>query len=258
MIHLASLVHDDIIDNSSYRRGIQTVNNKWENKTGVLIGDHLFARAFTILTPYEPLGILSVFTRAISKMCQGELIQLHNNHNINITADTYFKIIEYKTASLLAACCEAGSLIAKAPLSHVRSLKSFGLHLGISYQIIDDIIDYIADASSNDEEKPRGKDIKEGTVTLPLIYLLQDNPDAFNIKELWDGEVTKKDINTLIKTLNKYSCIDKAIQKAESEITKAQNSISKLPDTQEKELLMEISRKVTKQLEKYRQPLASK
>ncbi|OWZ83581.1 polyprenyl synthetase family protein [Natranaerobius trueperi] len=248
MIHIASLVHDDIIDNSEIRRGLPTINSNWGNKIGILIGDNLFADAFTLLTPYEKKEILFTFTQAISKMCQGEIIQLKHAFNPQKSLDTYFKIIEYKTASLLAACCKSGGLISNAPDYQINSLYLFGIHLGRAYQIIDDLLDYLA---NDKDEKPRGKDLSEGNITLPAIYTLQEKQDlGYEFKNYWNNR-DKECYMSILEQITYSNSIKKTLNTAKNEVLYAQQAIKQLPHNKYQDSLFEISNKILKQVNKY-------
>lgn len=168
LIHTASLLHDDIVDAADFRRGQPSVNSRWGNPSSVLAGDFLFAKAFTILSRYP--GPLEVMTAAIASMSEGELVQLSAHFDPDLSPETYIETIAGKTASLLAASCQCGGMISTMPAAQVNALSTFGLHLGIAYQIIDDIGDYVlADSQSG---KQKGIDIQNGIITLPIMYVL--------------------------------------------------------------------------------------
>jgi len=173
LIHSASLVHDDIVDNSSLRRGQPSTNKRWGNPSAVLVGDFLFARAYAILSNYP--AVLGVMTEAIASMCLGELRQMYCHFDPETTPEEYVLTIVSKTASLITASCESGALISSMPAAEVKILIRFALHTGIAYQIADDISDYVLEAV--EAGKPQGSDIRNGVVTLPLMYLLV-NPDT--------------------------------------------------------------------------------
>ncbi|ACB84837.1 polyprenyl synthetase family protein [Natranaerobius thermophilus] len=230
LIHLASLVHDDIIDNSDYRRGKQTVNYYWGNKSAVLVGDYLFSKAFSILAMIDSPKIMALFTDAISKMCQGELIQLNNAFKSGISREIYFKVIEYKTAALLAACCESGAILSSGNGKSCKSaaaLKNYGLHLGRAYQIIDDVMDYTVPMGSS--EKPRGKDLTEGIITLPVILLMEKNElTGQELEEFWQAGPTPNQFSLLVRDLNNNRCITEALRIAEHELNLANQYLTQI------------------------------
>lgn len=171
MIHVASLIHDDIIDEARARRGRPAVNRRFGNHTAVLAGDFLFAAAFGLLSPHAHSGVVTLFTDAIAQMCQGEMMQKDQAYDPNVTEPQYTARVRGKTAALLAACCESGARLAGADEPACEALRGFGLNLGLAFQIIDDILDF-----EGDEErmgKPAGTDLLQGNLTLPVIRLLE-------------------------------------------------------------------------------------
>lgn len=180
LIHSASLLHDDVVDKSPLRRGQASANGRWGNPTAVLAGDYLFARAYGILSRYPK--ILAIITEAISTMCLGELRQLYTHFDPNTSPEDYISTVIGKTASLLVASCHCGAALTPMPTAEIDLMKKFGLHLGIAYQILDDIADYVWDADRTG--KPGGCDIRNGVVTLPLMYLLVNPKTAPRISDL--------------------------------------------------------------------------
>lgn len=168
LIHSASLLHDDVVDNSNLRRGQPSTNQRWGNSTAVLAGDFLFARAYGTLSRYP--DILAIVSRAISTMCLGELNQLYTHFDEDTTPEEYVDTIISKTASLIVASCECGAALSPMPEEEKAIISRFALHLGIAFQVIDDLADYVL--PENISGKPRGSDIRNGIVTLPLLYLL--------------------------------------------------------------------------------------
>ncbi len=246
LIHLASLVHDDIIDNASNRRGIPTLNFKFGNKASVLIGDFLFSKAFLILAPHVDQGAFTPFLNAIDCMCRGELKQLENVYNPDLSLLSYLDIIELKTASLIAACTEACAHMAGLPSTQVENLKKFGLHMGKTYQIVDDIMDYIGVFS--EKSKTRGNDIREGIVTLPLIYFFSEpqfQEFRSEIIHLWESPISQEQVKTLTNRLIESGSIEKAIGKAKEESMAATSYIKDFPESEAKTHLVELLNKIT-------------
>ncbi len=180
LIHTASLIHDDIIDEASERRGSESINSRWGNREAVLTGDHLFALAFNLLTEHSQYDLLRPMTLAISKMCQGEIGQLNSNGTVD--EQKYFSQIRKKTASLLAAACYAGGEVSSMPAEYLYRMREFGLCLGYGYQIVDDLFDLFSTPESIG--KPVGSDLQQGLLTLPLIYLLQDRNYGSQTRQL--------------------------------------------------------------------------
>ncbi|MGI6648887.1 MAG: polyprenyl synthetase family protein [Bacillota bacterium] len=186
MIHMASLVHDDIIDQATTRRGTETINQKWGNLTAVLAGDYLFSSAFNLLTARQNYPVLLSVTNAIRLMCEGEINQAAQTYNYRQTEENYLDNIYKKTACLFAASCQAGAITALLPAEHVRLINHFGLYLGYAYQILDDILDLIGDP--NELGKPVGSDLARGILTLPILRLLQDEQQGAWLKPILDRQ----------------------------------------------------------------------
>lgn len=174
MLHTATLVHDDIIDNADLRRGRSSINSRFGNQTAVLMGDWLYMSAFETSLKERSLEILDILTELTRKMTEGELIQLTAIGRLDITEGEYFDILERKTAYLFSACCEIGAILGGADTTQQAALKDYGLHLGIAFQLVDDILDVTQDTSILGKEA--GSDLLEGKLTLPLIYLVEKEP----------------------------------------------------------------------------------
>jgi octaprenyl-diphosphate synthase len=176
MLHTATLVHDDIIDNAGLRRNRTSINARFGNQTAVLMGDWLYMSAFEASLKQRSLEILDILTRLTRNMTEGELIQLTMIGKADISEDEYFDIVRRKTAYLFAACCEIGAILARADLKTQTGLSDFGLNLGIAFQLADDLLDFTADESAIG--KAAGADLLEGKVTLPLILLQKRDPEV--------------------------------------------------------------------------------
>jgi len=170
LLHTASLVHDDVVDDANERRGAFSVYALWKSKTAVLFGDYLLARGLMISVEHKAYDLLRIVSIAVKEMCEGELLQLQHSRKQDITQEAYFKIIYKKTAALIAACTEAGAQSAGATSEQVEQMRQFGIHLGMIFQIKDDLFDYQPHGITG---KPSGNDVKEKKFTLPLIYALQ-------------------------------------------------------------------------------------
>ena len=166
-IHTATLLHDDVVDESSTRRGEKTANILWDNKSSILVGDFLFSRAFQLMVATKSLSILEVLSNAAAIIAESEVLQLTNIKNINIGLKTYFKIIEGKTAELFSAACKSGAIISTNDSDEITALEKFGKELGISYQLVDDALDYQSENKNFD--KSIGDDFKDGKISYPII-----------------------------------------------------------------------------------------
>lgn len=170
LIHTATLVHDDVVDESFKRRGFFSINALWKNKIAVLVGDFLLSKSVILSTEYQDFDILSVISNTIKEMSEGELLQLEKARKLDVTEEIYYEIIRQKTATLIAACCEVGAISVGADVQTTQKMRDFGTYTGIAFQIKDDLFDYLY---KNITGKPVGIDIKEQKMTLPLIYALK-------------------------------------------------------------------------------------
>ena len=175
LLHTATLVHDDVVDDSNLRRGFFSINALWKNKIAVLVGDFLLSRGMLVGLENDEFGLLKIVSRAVREMSEGELLQLEKARRLDISEEVYFSIIRKKTASLIASCCACGAASAGANEETVAKMWKFGEDIGIAFQIKDDIFDFDKSASTG---KPSGIDIRDQKMTLPLIYLLNNSASA--------------------------------------------------------------------------------
>jgi octaprenyl-diphosphate synthase len=168
LLHTASLVHDDVVDNSYERRGFFSINALWKNKIAVLVGDFLLAKGLDLSIRNNDLGLLSIVNDAVQQMSEGELLQMEKARKLDTDENVYYEVIRRKTASLIASCCACGAASSGADAQTVEKMRLFGEHIGIAFQIKDDLFDF----GTDDVGKPLGIDIKEKKITLPLIYSL--------------------------------------------------------------------------------------
>lgn len=184
LIHAASLIHDDVIDEAVLRRRQKTINSKWGNAVSVIAGDYLLARAFDIVSKVDDPGIMTLFSRTAARMCEGELAQLSNAYNFDVSESIYLDIIKKKSAYLISDCCAVGGMLGRLDEEKIKRLASYGLYLGMAFQIVDDCLDLIG------EESQMGKsvwqDMEKGKLTLPIIFLLKNagRKNRMNIVEL--------------------------------------------------------------------------
>ena len=248
-IHAATLLHDDVIDESKQRRGRLSVNEVWGNKTSVLVGDFLFSRAFQLMTKYGNLEILKILSDTSVTISEGEILELSNDKDPTINEDIYFEVINAKTASLFSAACQVGCISAQASSKEIESIKSFGTNFGMAYQLIDDAIDY---TSTNDYlGKNIGDDFKEGKVTLPIIlgYLRSNNKE----KQFWNKTIInlkqeKGDFIKATKIILKYNCIEDTIQRAHHFANVAMDSLGIFKNNEYKKALINLIQSSLKRL----------
>lgn len=186
LLHTATLVHDDVVDDASERRGFLSINALWKNKIAVLVGDFLLSQGLLLTTSKNRIDLLHIVSKAVKSMSEGELLQMEKSRKMDITEAIYYKIIEQKTASLVAACCGTGACSVTKDQKTIETMEKVGANVGMAFQIKDDIFDY---GFSNNIGKPTGIDIKERKLTLPLIYIM--------------NKVNKKDKKLIINTIKK-------------------------------------------------------
>lgn len=215
LLHTATLVHDDVVDDANERRGFFSINALWKNKIAVLVGDFLLSRVLLMSVEREQYDLLKIVSKAVQEMSEGELLQMEKARKLDITEDLYYDIIRQKTASLISACCSSGAATTAQKSEDVEKMRMFGEHTGIAFQIKDDLFDY---GDSKDIGKPTGIDIKERKMTLPLIHALskatpkekrqvlriikKHNEDAEKVKEVVDFVIAKNGIGYAEKVMN--------------------------------------------------------
>lgn len=237
LIHTATLVHDDVVDESFKRRNFFSINALWKNKIAVLVGDYLLSKSVLLSTDHKDYDLLSVISRTIREMSEGELLQLEKARKLDITEDVYYEIIRQKTATLIAACCEVGVLSNNVDEAMAKKMQDFGTYTGMAFQIKDDLFDYL---SSNVIGKPVGIDIKEQKMTLPLIHTLKiandtDRKYYFNTIKRYNND--KKRVKELIDFVKRSGGLDYAIGVMKDFQQKAKNILSEFPDSEPKNAL---------------------
>lgn len=243
LIHTATLLHDDVVDESTTRRNQDTANELWGNAASVLVGDFLYSRAFEILVEPNSMSIMRILSKATNQIAEGEVLQLLNIRNANVSQTKYFNVIEQKTARLFEAACKIGALLSDSSEKTINSLGDFGLHLGIAFQIIDDALDY--ESNSTTMGKEVGDDLSEGKITLPMIYALEKTSGSEN-KILRDAIKTAdaSNIDKIINILCSVNAFEFTRKIAGNESQKALKSLKNIPDSEYRsalKLLCELS-----------------
>jgi octaprenyl-diphosphate synthase len=241
-IHSASLIHDDVVDGADLRRGQPAAHSLWGNQVVVLVGDFLYANALRLANLLNHQGIMDALCTATAKMSEGELVQLSKKGNPEITEDDYMKIIQGKTAILMSAACQGGAVLGGASKQQEDALASFGLKFGFAFQMVDDILDYMAEEKTLG--KSLGKDLEEGKITLPLINLLRDadTREVDQIKEIIrDENLTETDLAFIQHAMKKHNSIEKSYNRAQSLISEARAELDIFEDSYEKQSLLTIS-----------------
>ena len=237
LIHTATLVHDDVVDESFKRRNFFSINALWKNKIAVLVGDYLLSKAVLLSTDHKDFDLLAVISRTIREMAEGELLQLEKARKLDITEEVYYEIIRQKTATLIAACCEIGVLSNNADEKMAAKMKEFGTLTGMAFQIKDDLFDYL---TSNIIGKPVGIDIKEQKMTLPLIYTLRtanetDRKYYFNTIKRYNNDT--KRVKELVEFVKKSGGLDYAIGVMKDFHQKAKDILNEFPESESRQSL---------------------
>ncbi len=242
LIHAATLMHDDVIDNSKIRRGKKTLNNIWGNQSSILVGDYLLSRCFEMMVEDENLEILKLLSSTSAEISQGEVLQLQHKGEIDMLEETYLKIISAKTASLFAAATKVGSILANKENKIKEALEFYGKNLGLTFQIADDTLDYNSELKFFG--KKIGNDFYEGKVTLPIILLYQkaNNKEKFELKKLFEkDERNEEEFKKVLLMIQNYNIISSSYAKAEYFINLASNSLSIFEESKEKEILKNLT-----------------
>ncbi len=241
-IHTATLLHDDVVDESYERRGKKTANLVFGNQASVLVGDFLFSKAFQMMVESGSLDILRTLSNASAVIAQGEVLQLITTNNIDTNLDEYKDVIEAKTAALFAAACEVGPIITEQEQDKIDAMKAYGNAVGNAFQVIDDLLDYKADTQTIGKEI--GDDFKEGKMTAPVIFALKNADEeekAFWKRTVGHKEQTDADFETARSYMAKYNAFEKSHNLAKDYAQQAKAALSDLPDSQMKSLLAEIA-----------------
>lgn len=243
LIHMASLVHDDLIDGSATRRGVETLNARFGSRPSVLIGDFLFARAFQLLARHKESGVLELMTDAISAMCEGELEQAACSFSCDETEDAYLRRIIQKTAHLLAACCHAGAAIAGASPEEAANARDYGLELGIAFQLTDDALDFVADPG--ELGKPICQDLVCGVLTLPVLRLLAHEALGPRARALIESrQFEPESVSWVRNAVIECGGIDYAYEKARGCLERAAACAARLPESPSRDALAAIAEQV--------------
>lgn len=244
LLHTATLVHDDVVDEAPERRGFFSVYALWKTKASVLVGDYLLAKGLLLSLENKDFRVLELLSQAVKKMSEGELLQLEKSRSLNIKEEDYFTIIKNKTASLLASACAAGAFSATQNEEVTEQLRLFGEYTGVAFQIKDDLFDY----GSADVGKPTGNDIREKKMTLPLIYTLQHGSPALRKKLIYlikNKNKDKKSVDTVIEEVVKAGGIVYAEKAMEAYKTLALETLWQFPPSEERDALEALVRYTT-------------
>ena len=237
LLHTATIVHDDVVDDANERRGFFSVNALWKNKIAVLVGDYMLSKILLLSLEKENTELLSIVARSVKEMSEGELLQIEKSRTLDITEEEYFEVIRKKTASLISTCCEAGAISVESN-EHRENMRKFGEKVGLAFQIKDDIFDY---GSPNNIGKPTGIDIREQKLTLPLIYTMRNAPVKVQ-KELKRIIKNKNDEAKMIKRATQlvigHGGISYAFDRMNALAEEARELLKEYPDNESKLALL--------------------
>lgn len=241
-IHTATLLHDDVVDESAQRRGRPTANLLWDNKSSVLVGDYLFARSFQLMVETDSLRVLDILATAAAVIAEGEVLQLSAASNIDTTENIYLQVVRGKTAALFAAACEVGGVIASAPQVQINALRNYGDALGIAFQIVDDLLDY--GGTSAELGKNTGDDFREGKLTLPVILSIANatpSERTFWERVIGRGKQEDGDLEQAMAMMAKYDTLTATRDRAVSYTDTARDALAVLPDGELKTSLSDLT-----------------
>ena len=241
-IHTATLLHDDVVDESSQRRGRPTANLLWDNKSSVLVGDYLFARAFQLMVEPGNLRVLEILSNAAATIAEGEVLQLTAAQDLATNEGIYLQVVRRKTATLFSAATEAGGVIAGAPEAQVQALFDYGDALGIAFQIVDDLLDFQGDSQSIG--KNVGDDFRERKLTLPLIKAIAKadaDERAFWVRTIERGKQEAGDLDHAIALLHKHGALDATRAEALAWAARSKSALSTLPDSPLRQMLIDLA-----------------
>ena len=240
-IHTATLLHDDVVDSSELRRGQNTANDVWGNQASVLVGDFLYSRAFQQMVKVNNMAIMDILADTTNMIAEGEVLQLMNSHNAEISSADYYETIHRKTAILFKAACQLGAVISKSTPQTEHALADYGLNMGIAFQLIDDVLDYSGNVE--DTGKNLGDDLADGKATLPLIRALEQcsSENRAHLKNIIENGADSDSVEKVVDIISSTDAIDYSKEQARLYTTKACSVIQTLPNSQYKKSLLDLS-----------------
>lgn len=246
LIHMASLVHDDVIDDAELRRGKKTIKSKWDNRVAMYTGDYIFARAIEMTTNCEKPEVHQILSDAMVEMCIGEVEQIRDQYNWNQNLKLYLRRIKRKTAILIAVSCRLGALAVDAPREVQLSLYRYGYNVGMAFQITDDILDFIA--TEKELGKPAGSDLQQGNVTLPALFSMKNDEElrSYIINIINGDKPEKKEMEKIISSIKKAGGVDYSFEMSDRYLNKAYKELENLPDFPAKESFYQIAKYIGK------------
>ena len=241
-IHTATLLHDDVVDESQLRRGLASANAVFGNKASVLVGDFLFARSFQLMVDDGSLKVLAILSKAAATIAEGEVLQLVTQNDLSTSEARYLEVIQGKTAALFAAACQIGAVVANRPEREETALSEYGMKLGIAFQLVDDALDYVADQATLG--KTIGDDFREGKITLPVLvaYLAGDEPEkAFWQRTIETLEQTDSDLDHAMRLIVEHGAIRVTLDSAQRFVQEAKAALTVFPDSPIRRALADVA-----------------
>lgn len=240
LIHMASLLHDDVVDAANIRRGRPAAHSVWGNQIVILVGDFLYSNALRKAVSFKNQRIMEALSEATTSMTEGEILQLQKTADINITEDEYIKIISAKTGLLISAACRIGAILGIRPPAEEAALAMFGLKAGTAFQMADDILDYMAEES--ELGKKLGKDIGEGKITLPVIYLFKGAAGAEKeeIKRIIE-KPSEEGLRRVLALFRQYSVLEESLKRAQALVDEAKAELSIFPDSPDRDAMLSLA-----------------
>ncbi len=240
VIHTASLLHDDVVDGAELRRGNPSANAIWGNSAVVLAGDYLYSNALKYALTFAELGIIRAFSSAITRMTEGELMQMKKSRDVSITEEEYVRIVSAKTGALFSEACRVGAILGGVSREQEEALAGYGMNVGIAFQMMDDILDYMAD--EGELGKKLGKDLEEGKITLPIILLLRAaTPGEQEEVKSIVASLSDDGLGRISDLITRYDVIEESLGRAEAIVEEAKAGLAALPASEEQGLMMEIA-----------------
>lgn len=243
LIHMASLVHDDVIDDAELRRGQQTIKAKWDNRIAMYTGDYIFARALELMTEIENPLAHQILSETIVELSIGEIEQIKDKYNFDQNLRNYLRRIKRKTALLIAASCQLGAVVSGVPYDEHRKLYRFGYYVGMSFQITDDILDFTG--TEKELGKPAGGDLLQGNITLPVLYAMENETIRRMILNVHEG-MEQSELEAILKLIQDSGAIEKSLDVSNRYLQKALAILDELPQNKAKKSLRDIAKFIGK------------
>ena len=240
LLHTATLIHDDLVDDAATRRGLPTLHSLVDGRSTILVGDYLFAKAAVLCSQTESVRVMTVFGDTLMAICDGELRQMFSASNWRQSREDYYRRITSKTASLFRTATETGAILGGAPEHAIAALREYGLSLGMAFQIVDDVLDFVGDERKMG--KPVGGDLRQRIITLPTIWLLENRPQDRTIRDIFeaDGDVEEA-VRQAVETIVASPAIDYSVGVARSFCQRAKEAIRDLPDVPHRRTLLDLA-----------------